>query len=171
MDTVMMKAYELERKGLEFYVDSAVKIKNILAKRTLLSLAQEEIGHMMKIDDIAVSLGVSGKSVNTAGSLGGSKVEAEIRNFFERADKELLNGNLDNVDLIKKAMELERKSFELYDDLGKKAKSEAEKRFYDELKKQEEGHFDALQNVHYYLTKTGDWFGKEESRTWDWMNL
>ena len=171
MNIAMKRAYELEREGLEFYIQSAYHNSNALVKRTLFSLAKEEITHMMKIDEISASLDASGKWTGEEISLKGSDIEIEIKAFFEKADKDILNTNKDNVDAIKKAMELERKSYEFYDDLGKKAGSDIEKRFYEELKKQEENHFDALQNVHYYLTKTGDWFEKDENNVWSWMNL
>jgi len=171
MNIAMKRAYELEREGLEFYIKSACHSSNALVKRTLFSLAKEEITHMMKIDEISSSLDASGKWSGEEISLKGSDIEVEIKAFFEKADKDILNTNKDNVDVIKKALELERKSYEFYDDLSKKAGSDIEKRFYEELKKQEENHFDALQNVHYYLTKTGDWFESDESNVWSWMNL
>lgn len=171
MNAALKRAYELERKGLEFYIDSASNSNNALVRRAIFSLAKEEIVHMLKIDEISLSLDTSGKWAGGEVSLKGSDIEIEIKSFFEKIGKELLEKNKDNADLIKKAMELERKSFEFYEDLGKKAGSDIERRFYDALKAQEEGHFDALQNVYYYLAKTGDWFEKDESNVWSWMNL
>jgi len=171
MNTALKRAYELERKGLEFYITLVRKSKNVLARRTLMSLAREEIGHMMKIDEISLSLDGSGKWTGVEIAFTGSDIEIGIKGFFEQADKDALLESRDNADLIKKAMEFERKSYELYDGLSKKAPSDTEKRFYDELRKQEEAHFDALQNVFYYLTKTGDWFENDESNVWSWMNL
>ena len=69
------------------------------------------------------------------------------------------------------AIRLERDSYVFYADLAKKAASDAERRFFEELMKQEEAHYEALKNVNYYLTNTGDWFGKDESKAWNWMNL
>lgn len=171
MNDAIRKAYELEREGLEFYISSAIKSKNALVKKTLFSLAQEEIKHMMKIDEASLSLDTSGKWPGAEISFKGSDIEIAIKEFFVKTDREILSESKDNADLMKTAMEFERKSFELYDDLGKKAQSNAEKIFYEELKKQEEIHFDALENVYYYLTKTGDWFGRDESNVWNWMNL
>lgn len=171
MNTALKRAYELERKGLNFYIDSADKSTNALVKQTLFSLSHEEIAHIMKIIKISASLDATGKWSDEDIAFTNSDIEIEIKKFFETSDKNKLNENRDNADLIKKAMEFERTSYELYVDLGKKAGSDIEKRFYDELKKQEEEHFDALQNVHYYLTKTGDWFESDESNVWSWMNL
>ena len=171
MNIALKKAHELERKGLEFYIDSASNSNNALVRQTLLSLAKEEITHMMKIDEISSSLDASGKWGTREIGSGYSDIEIEIKKYFEKTDKKILDLNKHNADVIKKAMEFEKKSYELYDDLSKKAGSDIEKHFYGELKKQEENHFDALQNVHYYLTKTGDWFESDESNVWSWMNL
>ena len=170
MNEAIRKAYEMERQGLEFYIASAIKSKNALVKRTLFSLAQEEISHMMKIDEVSLSLEPSGKWPGEDIGFKGSGIEIAIKEFFVNTDRKILNESKDRAVLIKTAMEFERKSFELYEDLGKKAQSNSEKIFYEELKKQEETHFDALENVHYYLTKTGDWFGRDESNVWSWMN-
>ena len=170
MNAALKRAYELERKGLEYYINSAAKSPNALVRRTILSLAKEETAHIVKIDEISLSLDNSGKWISEEIDFKGSDIEIAIKEFFEKTDKEILNKNKDDTDVIKKAMEFERKSYELYDDLSKKAGSDIEKRFYEELKKQEESHFDALQNVDHYLTRTGDWFEKDESNVWSWMN-
>ena len=68
-------------------------------------------------------------------------------------------------------MEFEKKSYGLYSELSKKSTPGPEMEFYSELMKQEEEHCEALENVYYYLTNTGDWFEREESKVWNWMNM
>ncbi len=82
-----------------------------------------------------------------------------------------LEASKDSADVLKKAMELERKSYELYTASMDRAASEDEKSFYDKLRQQEEKHYEALENVYYYLTQTGDWFAQDENKAWNWMNL
>ena len=171
MNAALKKSYELEKKGLEFYVSSAVKCQNALAKRTLFSLAQEEIKHMMKIDDISLAVGQGKKWRDVETRLKTSDIEMEIKTFFGKTGKEILGSDKDNSVILKKAMEFERQSYELYSELSAKSDQPEEKSFYDELKGQEKEHFAALENAYYYLTKTGDWFEKEESGVWGWMSL
>lgn len=171
MNAALKKAYDLEKKGLEFYIDMAVKIKNALARRTLFYLAEEEIKHMMKIDDVVAALDKEGKWPQAEVGPQFSDIEISLKAFFEKTGKAAFAENRDNAWMISKAMEFERASYEFYAELANKAGSENEKRFYAELKAQEEEHYEALENVYHYLTDTGDWFGKEESRVWNWMNL
>lgn len=170
MNTALNRAYELEKKGLEFYIASAVKTKNALARRTLFSLAQEEIKHMMKVDEISFALGNTEKWPNTT-AIGSESIEESIKEFFNSTGKENIERDKDVAYIIEEAMEFEKKSYELYSELSKKAAPGPEREFYTELMKQEEGHCEALENVYYYLTNTGGWFEKEESRSWNWMNM
>ena len=169
MNAALVRSYDLERRGLDFYLSSATKCRNILAKRALFSLAQEEIQHMMKIDEI---LSVIDKNENWPDAgFKASDIEISIRDFFEKTKVAASAPDKDSVAVIKEAMEFEKKSYELYSDLENKGSSENEKRFYSQLRQQEGAHYEALENVYYYLSKTGDWFGQEESKAWNWMNL
>jgi len=171
MNTSLMKAYDLERKGLEFYISSAVTVNSPLARRALFSLAREEIEHMIKIDDISLCLTASGKWPPAESALGSSDIEISIKEFFEKTKKDAMGQGNDSADVVKTAMEFEKKSYELYSDLRDSSIRPSEKEFYAQLMIQENEHYVALENVYYYLTKTGDWFGKEESGVWSWMNL
>ena len=142
MNTALAKSYDLERRGLDFYISSAVKCVNSLAKRTLFSLAHEEIQHMMKIDEISLVIAKNGKWPDTGFKT--SDIEISIRDFFEKTKQAASAADKDSVAVIKEAMEFERKSYELYSDLEKKGSSENEKRFYGQLKQQEEEHYEAL---------------------------
>ena len=83
MNTTLIKAYDLEKKGLDFYISSAVKCTNSLAKRPLFSLAHEEIQHMMKIDEISLVIDKNGKWSDAGFKT--SDIEISIRDFFEKA--------------------------------------------------------------------------------------
>ena len=122
MNAALKKSYDLERKGLEFYIASAVKCKNALARRTLFYLAQEEIKHMIRIDDIASSIDKDGKWPDAETGLVTSDIEISIKDFFNDVAKEALTRDSDNASFIKEAMEFERKSYELYSELNEKAK-------------------------------------------------
>ena len=169
MNAILAKSYDLERRGLDFYISSAVKCKNLVAKRTLFSLAREEIQHMMKIDEISSVIDKNGGWPDAG--FKASDIEISIRDFFEKAKPVSSAADKDSAAVVKEAMEFERKSYELYSDLESKGSSDNEKRFYGQLRQQEEAHYEALENVYYYLSKTGDWFGQEESKAWNWMNL
>mgnify|MGYP001593553354 CR=1 FL=1 len=170
MDTALHRAYELEKKGMEFYIESAIKSKNALARRTLFSLAQEEIKHMMKVDEISFALDNTEKWPKITALVHGS-IEESIKQFFNNTGKEFIDRDSEGAHIIEEAMEFEKNSYELYSELSKKSEPGQQREFYTELMNQEREHCDALDNVYYYLMNTGDWFEKEESRSWNWMNM
>ena len=36
---------------------------------------------------------------------------------------------------------------------------------------EENDHLTVIENVYFYLTRTGDWFASQEDRVWNWMNM
>jgi len=101
----------------------------------------------------------------------GEKLEFVIRAFFHEAKKDESIKLADNVKGLELAMQMEKKGYAMYEQFLAKAKDANEKLFYKELLKQENSHYEALANVHLYLTQTSDWFTDEESKVWNWMNL
>lgn len=171
MNPSLRGSYDIERKGIEFYIDAAVPCTNPVARRTLFSLAIEEVRHMMKIDEIALELDRSGAwpAQDEAGAP--SALESSVREIFEQATTELLEkDDRDNAKVIKRAMEFERKTYDIYADLRKGATDAHEQEFFARMMAQEEAHYEALENVYHYLDHTGDWFEREESKAWGWMN-
>ncbi len=161
---------DFERRGVEFYLNTAKKTKNPLARRLFHSLAIEEIQHIMKFEDIYENLKKE-KKWPCWTVVEGKKLEQVIKDFFAMAKKDKSICLADNVKGLTLAMEMEKKGYRMYEEFLEKAADENEKIFYRELLKQENAHYEALANVHSYLTHTGDWLEMEESKIWNWMNI
>jgi rubrerythrin len=161
---------DFERRGVEFYLNTAKKTKNPLARRLFHSLAIEEIQHIVKFEEIYENLKKEKKWPRWTVAEG-KKIEGIIRDFFAVAKKDKTIRLADNVKGLTLAMEMEKKGYQMYEKFLEKANNENEKIFYRELLKQENKHYEALANVHMYLTQTGDWMEEEESKVWNWMNL
>ena len=101
--------------------------------------------------------------------IGAPPKQKDIKEFFKATDKESLRKDLGNVDAMKVALEIERKSYDLYAELIKDAGNASEREFLAALKSEEQQHMDALDNVYYYLTDPEMWFASDESRVWNWM--
>ncbi len=97
-------------------------------------------------------------------------VETELKEFFEKAKALPLKEDKEDVAPYSLAMEMEEKGHRAYSEFLKKAVNEMERKFFECLIAEELGHLEALRNVYYYLTGTGDWFENDESRIWNWMN-
>lgn len=161
---------DFEKRGVGFYLEAASKTKNSLTRRLFYSLAKQEIDHILKFEDIYENLKKDNKWPRWTVEEG-EKIEFVIKEFFSRVKKDDSIKAFGNIRALELAMEMEKKGFQMYEKFLEKAADTNEKTFYKELLKQENQHYEALANVHLYLTQTSDWFTEEESKIWNWMNL
>lgn len=154
-------AKELERKGTDFYIELGMKADNLLTKKLFYSLAKQEIEHLEAIENFLLTKSYKiGEKVD---------IEEEMRNFFnELKEKSKFENQIKGYET---AIEMEKKSYSHYEKLFNEAKTEEEKKFFKFLMEQEKSHLEAIINVYSYLSETDDWFMKEESKVWNWMNL
>jgi rubrerythrin len=159
-------ALEFEKKGVLLYLDFALKEANPLSKNLFYTLAKQEIEHAEKIEKFYSGLLVGelpeGKNIDS--------VEEDMKSFFKTLEKSNLSKE-SNIDVYKAAIELERKGYETYKKFYYDSNNEAEKKLLQFLLNEEKKHLESIVNVYSYLTGTSDWFEREESRVWNWMNL
>ena len=165
-------ALDYENEGLDFYSKAATRSTNALSRRLFRTLAGQEIEHAKRIEDI-YNLLEQGKRLPTREKLkrigGHVELEKDIKEFFKTTDKASLRDDIGNVEAMKVALEIEKKSYDLYSELLEEARNASEREFLSALKKEEQEHMDALDNVYYYLTDPEMWFSSDESRVWNWM--
>lgn len=159
-------AINFERKGVTFYMELASQTENRLGRRLFYTLAKEEVDHILTIEDIARSL-QSGATPTAPTAI---SLEEEMRSYFQSFDatkvKDKANSNIEGYEM---AMDIENRGFEMYKKFYEQAESEGEKTFFKKMMEEERKHFEALQNVYYYLTSSSDWFSETESKVWNWM--
>ncbi len=160
-------AINFERRGVNFYLELASQTKNRLGRRLFYSLAGEEISHILTIEDMAQQL-EERKIISSESS--GEKLEGKIRNYFQSLAREkLIENRMDNLEGYEMAMQIENQGYEMYKNFQAEAGSEYEKNFFTRMMEEERKHYEALQNVYYYLKSPDDWFSESESRVWNWM--
>lgn len=167
----IQKAFEFERHGAKFYLELAASTQNRLARQLLNSLAKDEVQHVMDIDEIYLNLKDGNKAPEHIERDSAIKIEDSIKNFFKKLDRDKLRNDLDDIDSLKMAMELEQKGYDMYNNAMKSAEDPNLKEFFRLLREEEKEHLTALENVYYYLTNPADWFSQTESEVWNWMNM
>jgi rubrerythrin len=157
---------DFEAKGVETYLKLAAKTENLLGKKLFYSLAIEEIEHAREADEFygKVSARPGFKSVEAA------PIETVIEGFFKKME-EAVPKNRENIEGYELAMKLERKGYAAYENFLKNSKNDDEIKFFKWILGEEKKNIDAIANVYFYLTGTGDWMQEEESKVWSWMNL
>jgi rubrerythrin len=157
--TALKRALAIEEAGHKFYTESSAKIRNENGKRTLLGLAQDELTHIERIQKIytALSAGETVPPIQT-GKL--NRAEDVFDSFRRKLPRQKVEaGTLKILDL---AMEAERKSFYFYQKAESESRDSLLKEFYKRLAREENEHFEILQNTHLYLKDPEIWYAREE---------
>ncbi|MCX8082875.1 MAG: rubrerythrin [bacterium] len=156
-------AKEFERNGVIFYLEKGMRAENIITKKLFYTLAKQEIEHLEAIENFIISGRYDTYRDNV------KEVEFEIKKFFESLEeKDRLEKQLEVYSM---ALNMEKHGYSQYEKFYNEAVNEKEKKFFKFLMGEERKHIEALVNVYSYISETDDWFHKEESRVWNWMNL
>lgn len=160
-------AIELEKKGYDFYSKSAADSKNPLLSATLASLAEREFDHIERIRQIQDQLLKDEKQ--RSDWLKNVFVPPSKNELIESIVKRLgsistkAGQETDNLTRIyETALEFERNSVALYEKLAGQQKDKIIKDFFLALVKEENEHFEILDETMKYLNNPGDWFKEQE---------
>jgi len=156
------KAMDFEKAMVSFYLEKGYSASNLLVQKLFLELAKQEIDHLVFI----LEFPVAGDTVKTMQT---GEVEESIKEFFLRWQPVRERQETDNIEALTTAIEMEQAGLTMYREIVQNS-AESDRLFFTQLLQQEKQHLESLQNVHFYLTGTGDWFEEEESRRWNWMN-
>ncbi len=168
LEEAVQGAVNFERKGVSFYMELASQTENRLGRRLFYTLAKEEVEHILIIDDIRRKLD-KGEALGQD-PLMKTTIEEQMKEYFSAFKVEQLQEKkMSNLDGYEMAMDIENKGFEMYDKFFREAEDEKTRDFFKKMKEEEKRHFDALQNVYYYLTDRDHWFSETESKVWNWM--
>jgi len=158
-------AIEFEQEGHDYYTEHATDADNPFVKSVLEKLADREMEHIQAIKEIAEGKPVADVSFKSL------DIEGETRDVFEDFSESEREGWKDEqATVYDHAIELETKLAELYRDMAEETEDEDEEEFFTALRKEEDKHYETLQNVFYYLTDHDRWMAESEGEVWGWMN-
>ena len=160
-------AIQMEIDGKEYYVKASQKSSNELGKRLLASLAVEEDVHRQKFKEIYEAIRSKkawpvtdfkpdrGKKLRTVFATATEKIGTKVKAL----DTEL--------EAVEKAMDMENKTYDFYQNRGKDATHDAERDLYKTLAAEERGHYLVLLDYYEYLKDPAGWFVKKEHPSLD----
>jgi len=160
-------ALKMEEDGYDFYMGEVSRSTSDIVRGVFKSLAQEELKHIDIIKRHVESLSSSGKWPSVGELIDRRKgLKEEIKTVFkEAAEKSSKKAEVDAgaVEAYKRAIELEKKTYDYYKNLLDKATDADERSFYSFLTDQENWHYRLLSETVEYLEHPLDWFTGEES--------
>ena len=163
---VINQAIELEEDGRQYYLQATARAQNPLAKNTFQWLAEQEEEHKQYF--VAYYQAMEEEHEWTPMSqLGVSAHDArqEAASIFQQALAQIEEGVPEDVELsglYSGAMELERKSIDLYRTQAEQATDHNAREFYEFLTEEERGHLNLLATTLEYLDHPESWYLGEE---------
>jgi rubrerythrin len=150
---VLDSARKMEMDGADFYTELAQKCGVLSGKRMFESFAADEQRHLKIITDVAEGLGVSME--------GQPMPRDEVRTIFTEAKENLgdyLEADPDEKEAIRIAMGMETESFNLYTAAAEGAGDGLVRQILERLAREENQHYEMLENTLEYLNSNQEWF-------------
>lgn len=162
----MKIALDMEKRGYRLYSEAAAKTKNKLGGATLEAIAAKEIDHIKNIENYCQKEEGALEDIqkNVREIKHREKIDY-IRSIIEKIGTQLeekIKADADLIETYKVAMEMERESYAFYQKLREEAGEESVKDFLAFLMKEENNHYEILQETLEYLDHPGDWFREQE---------
>ncbi|MFO8008121.1 MAG: ferritin family protein [Candidatus Brocadiia bacterium] len=149
----VQKARKLEIDGADFYTTLASMCATEAGQRMFKSFAADERRHLRVVKDLAEGVGVDVDQMPMP--------RDEIRTLFtEAAEQTDEQGAVtsDEKDAVQQAMEMETESYNLYVKAAEDAADEDTRRLFERLSREENQHYEMLENTLEYLNENAAWF-------------
>lgn len=163
---ILESAIKMELDGRKFYLKAAKTAKNVIAKKLLVSLADQELTHIDRIKEISEGLKNEQDWADFQGVINrqAKKKLALVFRKLTASEIKKLKADPSNIKAIDIAMKKETKSYDYYNKQSKETGIRIAKIFYDRLKKEEEHHYELLEEALTLLSDSVSWFVKAEGR-------
>ncbi len=157
-------AISMEEEGYSIYVKAAEKARNPLGASTLRAIAAKELLHKKAIEDFY--LGLTGTHISRAplneDKLWSAGLKSEILSGIKDSLDKLTGSDEDLIKAYDISMEMERRGYDFYASIAAGTTNEDAKKLFSFLAKEENIHFELLQDTQLYLSNPSEWFHKEE---------
>ncbi len=149
------RAMKMETDAMKFYKEAAQKTSHPFGRKMFESLVRDEARHLRLLQEILKGLDID-PHVQCIG---------DVRTVFSDLKDQMMqriSASTDEKEAIRIALEMETEGFKYYKEVAEKADDPKEKKLFEILTKEEERHYQILNNTYSFLEDTGNWFMWEE---------
>jgi len=148
-------AMKMEKDGEQYYLELAQNAVNAGFKNIFTILANAEAGHyyiFRKMRD------------NEKIELPGTKLLSEVRNIFEKLREEEKSADvlISQIDLYRKAREIENKSIDFYLTQADQMSDPYQKEIFVKIADEEKKHFFIMEEIINFVSQPGTWLENPE---------
>lgn len=148
----------MEIDGKELYAEASENATSVKTRYFFHSLAKDEERHLSIIEKVVEGLGVDVDEM----PLPSDRMQT-VFSQISTEDIAELAATSEEKDAIDMALEMEKKSYDLYERAAEEAESDQEEKLLERLKLQENQHYEMLQNTAEYLNDNHKWFLDQEN--------
>ncbi len=147
-------AMQMEKDGENYYRDLAAGVDNTGIKKILGILADEEVKHFE----------IFAEMKRRTPGLPRTTALDDVKNIFAQMKEsaEDIGSNLGQIELYKKAQELEKKSEDFYLEKSKEVDTEAQKEVLLKIAEEEKLHFMLLEHIIQFVSRTDHYLENAE---------
>jgi rubrerythrin len=153
----LKEAMQMEVDGRQFYLEAAKKVKSDGVRQILEYLAEAEIYHIKRFQEIYRSLQTDPSWSEQLAEFKPPRMEPYAC-VMAMAGEEQGSGGQDDLEALKTGLKMEQCSIDYYTKLAKETDIPLARRFFMSLAHEERGHYLMLLDMHNYLTDPADWF-------------
>lgn len=150
---ILEYAMKMEKDGEEFYRELAQNTKNPGLKHILTMLADDEVKHYKIIEGMRKMAGPE---------MTETKVLTDAKNIFSQMNAADIGDETSQIELYKKAQDLETKSRELYENKAEETDDPQEKDLLLKIADEEKRHYYLLENMIQFVNRPKHWLEDAE---------
>lgn len=148
-------AMQMEKDGENYYRELAEKVDNKGLAYIFTRLAEAEVVHYQ----IFLKM-----KKNEKVSVADTPILTNVKNIFikMREEKEIAGIQTSQIELYKKAQEIEKKSQEFYSEKAHEVKDPSQKEAFLKIAEEEKKHFFILENIIVFVSRAENWLENAE---------
>lgn len=148
-------AMQMEKDGEGLYRELAKKTGNTGLRNILTMLADAEVVHYNTFRKMK-----AGEKVELPETM----IMRDVKNIFVqiRENREISSLNISQIELYKKAEEIEKRSEEFYLNKGSEVNNESQKNLFKKIAGEEHNHFIILENIIDFISQPEQWLEDAE---------
>ena len=157
-------AIKIELDIRKFYLDNAEKMKNELAKKTFIFLADQELKHVDAIHAFNRSIHDGTEPMIDSGPE--DEAINAVKEFFSTSVQSMAEKTIageDDIKVYEIGLQMEQHGHDFYKKAAEDAKHPNVKKLFEFLMKEENAHFALISNAIRYLTTPDDFLQDQES--------
>jgi len=161
---ILDNAISFEETGMAFFLDRAENAPSEMERNLFRSLAEDEKGHKAYLVQIKGQLLANNNPEDMQPEDDGDHMS--VRQIFENAlesVKDPHSAETEELEIIKGAMDVERKGYAMYAKAVESVQSPRAKEIFQALAREEQHHFTLLKNTYDFMADPEGWNSFDES--------